>query len=197
MSNPWQYFKSLFKASEESSPSNPFLHELIIRSEAEKADYEKWKDQLVRQRLSSWLQDQYILFRLEPERIDESIDFLHAPSSKGFAIHFSKMGYALRESRHFLDFLKEQVRGIGYRNQISDTRTYQKGEWVETIERHYLKPKPDFNTPGKFKQVFGNIRIELKLRDEQPFLLTFSATTYNDSLFDPPKEFDELMAILL
>ncbi|MBR9921234.1 MAG: hypothetical protein GYB31_10380 [Bacteroidetes bacterium] len=197
MSNPWQFFKKLFQASEESSSSNPLIHEMIERTEEEKADYEQWKEKLVRRRMSSWLLDQYAVFKVNPDHIDEAIDFLDTPSSKGFAIHFYKTGYALRECRHFLDYLKERVRAIGYRSQISDTRSWQSEKYVETVERHYLKPKPDFSTPGKNKQAFGNIRMELKLRNDKPFQLTFSATTYKDHLYHPPEEFEGLMQHLI
>ena len=39
MSDLWQYFKKMFKASENSSPNEPFIHEVIERSQEEIANY--------------------------------------------------------------------------------------------------------------------------------------------------------------
>lgn len=197
MADIWDYFKNLFKKSEESSPSQPYLHEVIERSEAEKADYEFWKNTLVRRRLTDWLSDQYAIFRVLPQDVDEAMDFLDTPSSKGFVIHFYKTNYSRRDVTFLMDYLKEQVLALDYKSQVSDTRTFNRPNWVETIERHYLKPRPDFEQKGKFNQKFGNVTIEMQLRNDQPYHLKFQATTYNDHLFKDAHDFEDLMQAVL
>ncbi|MBK7871283.1 MAG: hypothetical protein IPJ74_11700 [Saprospiraceae bacterium] len=197
MADIWNYLKNLFNKSEESSPSQPYLHEMIERSEEEKSDYAHWKETLVRRRLTDWLNDQYAIFRVLPNDIDEAMDFLDTPSSKGFVIHFYKTNYSRRDVTHLLDYLREQVLGLDYRTQISDSRTFNRPNWVETIERHYLKPKPDFQHEGKFNQKYGNITIEMSLRNEQPHQLKFQATSYKDHLFKDAHDFEELMQEVL
>ncbi len=203
MDKLWPFFKSLFAKAKESSPSQPFLHELIERSEAELQDYEHWKNTLVRRRLTGLVLDQYAISRVLPRELDETVDFLDTPSSKGFAIHFFKTRYSRRDATFLLDYLKEKVRELGYRAQISDTRTYTRPNWVETVERHYLKPR--FQLPGemgappsgKARQRFGNITIELELHDGQAHNLRFRATSYRDHLYEEPEDFEALMKQLL
>lgn len=197
MTNIWDYLKGLFDKSAESSPTQPYLHELIERSTDEKADYAHWKNTLVRRRLTDWLSDQYAIFRVLPDDIDEAMDFLDTPSSKGFVIHFHKTRYSRRDVTHFSDYLKEQVLALDYRTQISDTRTFNRTHWVETIERHYLKPRPDFMSKEKFNQKYGNITIEVVLRNEQPHHFKFQATSYKDHLFQDAQAFEELMQTVL
>lgn len=197
MADIWDYFKNLFKKSEESSPTQPYLHEVIERSEAEKSDYEFWKTTLVRRRLIDWLSDQYAIFRVLPQDVDEAMDFLNTPSSKGFVIHFYKTNYSRRDVTFLMDYLKEQVLALDYKTQVSDTRTFNRPNWVETIERHYLKPRPDFEQKGKFNQKFGNVTIEMQLRNDQPYHLKFQATTYNDHLFKDAHDFEDLMQAVL
>lgn len=197
MQDPWSYFKSLFQQSETSSGSNPFIHELIDRTETEKKDYAFWKETLVARRLLDWLGDQYAVYRLEPQRVDEAINFLNTPSSKGFAIHFNQTQYSKRDVTHFFDWLKEKVKALDYRSQISDTRTYKKGDSMETTERHYLKPRADFTSKEKFNQGFGNITIELVFRDEEVHHLKLISTSYSDRLYKDAADFRELMQILL
>ena len=197
MDKLWSYFKNLFQQAEESSPSQPLIHEMIERSAEEWEDYQFWKETLVLRRLLNWLNEQYAIYRIRPDDIDEALDFLNTPSSKGFVVHFSQTGYSQRDVQHFFDFLKEQVLALKYRTQISDRRSYQRANWVETIERHYLKPglsiRSNQEEDGRFVQHFGNIMIELEHRNDRVHNLRFRATTYNDSLFKAPAEFGELM----
>lgn len=197
MDKLWSYFKNMFRQAEESSPSQPLIHEMISRSEEEKQDYERWKNTLVCRRLKDWLSDQYAIYQVLPHDIDEALDFLNTPASKGFVIHLHKTRYSLRDMRHFLDFLKEQVLAVGYRTQISDARTYQRPHWVESIERHYLKPRANKSADSTFSQAYGNIMIELELRNDQLHYLRFRATAYQDRLFEEAKDFKELMQVIL
>lgn len=193
MSDLWSYFKTLFQQSKVSTPSKPLVHELIIRTEAERADFLHWKETVVFKQLKSWISSQYVLFQQSPEAVDESIDFLDMPSSKGFAIYFHKTGYTTREAMHFLDFLKDQVLRMDYRVQISDLRSYERPGWVETVQRHYLKPRPAMDEKRQLRQRFGNITIELFQRDDRPHNLRFRATSYRDHLFQDAEPFHVLM----
>jgi len=197
MADLWDRLRNLFRSVEESSPSNPAVHELIRRSDDEQQDYSFWKDTLVRRRLQNWLSDQYALFLVTPDDVDDALDFLDTPSSKGFVVYFFKTQYSQRDVQHFFDYLKERVLDLGYRTQISDTRTFSRPKWVETVERHYLKPPSQGRTEGKFYQEFGNITIENHLRDEQVHYLKFRATIYKDHQFHEAKTFQQLMQEVL
>ena len=197
MENLWSYFKSLLQKAETSSPSQPLIHELLKRSAAEKEDYQYWKQTLVLRRLLDWLKDQFAVYQYDPNHIDEGLDFLSTPSTKGFVIHFNKTRYSQRDVNHFFDYLKEQVLLLGYRTQISDTRSYQRASWVESIDRHYLKPGPTFKIKapenGQFEQKYGNVMIELERRNDKVYNLRFRATSYKDRLFKEASDFKELM----
>ena len=198
MADLWTRFKTFFQEAETSSPTKPLVHELIERSDAEIDDYRQWRELHVRRQLTDWLDEQFQQYRTEKQSA-RSIDFLDTPSSKGFVIHFDDLRYSLRDARHFADYLKERVRSLNYRTQISDLRTYQNGPWVETIERHYLKPRPGQPVdPEKlFVQRYGNVMIENVLRDEKPYRLKFRATVYQDRLFEEAKSFEKLMGVLV
>ncbi len=193
MAEFWEYIMKLFKSSENSSPTQPAKHHLIIRTEEEKKDYEYWKKTLIRRRLQDWVNDQYAIFRIRPNDTDEALDFLNMTSSKGFVIHFHKTNYSQRDITHFFDFLKEKVLELDYRSQISDTRTYNRASWVETIQRHYLKPRPFVKKDGKLRQLFGNIMIVLELHNDQVYNLKFSATSYHDHQFLEADDFKDLI----
>jgi len=193
MNNIWNQIKGLFSQVEESSAIRPAIHEVIVRTKEEQEDYEYWKNTLVRRRLSDWLGHQYALYQTLPDDTDEAIDFLNTPSMKGFVIHFHQTQYSRRDALHFLDFLKEKVIHLPYRTQLSDVRTYSKPNWVESIQKHYLKPRTKFEEGVKINQQYGNISIDLLLRDDRPYHLRFSATSYSDHLYEEAKDFEELV----
>ncbi|NUQ26001.1 MAG: hypothetical protein HUU34_18790 [Saprospiraceae bacterium] len=204
MPSLWKKIQNLFRPDsvethhDASLHNIPAIHEIIERSEAEKNDYAQWRQTLVRRRLVDWLSQQYAISTVLPNDVDEGFDFLDTPSSKGFVIHFYKTNYSLRDTTYFFDYLKEQVLQLEYWPQISDTRTYNRPEWVETVERHYLKPKPDFSHQHPpVNQRFGNITIENILCNNQPYHLKFRVNSYNDHLFSQPEDFHELMQAIL
>lgn len=195
MSNFWDQIKNLFRSVEESSSQRPAIHEMLERSETELADYQQWHETLSKRRLLDWVRESHLNFMVEGESRDQAIDFLNTPSAKGFVLHIYKTRYRKREISHFFDYLKERVLALGYRISLSDTQTYNKKDWVEQVDRHYLKPPTDLRNPGrgKFDQGFGNISIELVYRNDQLQLLKFKATTYSDHMYQEAKEFSDLM----
>lgn len=197
MADIWNYFTRLLGRFEKSSPAEPMIHELINRSTEELADFDFWKTTIVKHRLLNWLADQYAIFQLNPEQIDEGIDFLDTPSSKGFAIHFYHTQYSRRDAQHLFDFLKTKILQLNYHTQISDMRSYNKSSWVETVERHYLKPRIAFDSSEKYTQQYGNVTIENVYRNDQPHQLRFRATVYADRQFQQPFAFKELFNELL
>jgi len=201
MDNLWNFFKNLLPKAERSSPSQPLIHEMIERTEEELEDYRQWKQTLVLRRLLDWVKDQFTIYKVAPEDTDEAIDFLDTPSSKGFVIHFNQTRYSRRDATHLFDYLKESVLNQNYRTQISDTRSYSRNKWVETVERHYLKPGLKIQTEpseaGKFEQKYGNVMIELELRDDKVHNLRFRATSYQDRQFHDASEFGELLQFIM
>jgi len=190
----WNQIKSIFTEAENSSPSVPTVHELIQRSDEELTAYEHWKTTAGPRRLLDWLSHQYGRHK-DGRGTDETIGFLNVQSSQGFAIYFREMNYTREEINHFSHYLKERVLTLDYRSDISDRRIFPRNHWIETQERHYLKPNILYNDV-LMDQVFGNIMIEFELRDELPHNLRLRATVYNDSLFEAKGSFGGLIMAL-
>lgn len=189
----WNKVLDLFKESEQSSSTEPVLHELIERSPEEGVFYEKWVGSMSRRWLLDWVLAEYKIYCNNPGDQTSSIDFLNTPSCKGFVIHFKDMNYKTGNVIHFFDYLKAQVKSTGYKSYMSDVRVYNRAHWVETVQRHYLKPPPSFMTDQLYVQRYGNITIELKLRDEELIHLRFNATRYNDRQYQSAEPFKQLM----
>lgn len=190
----WNQIKNIFQQAEKSSVSAPTIHELIERDTEETAAYEHWKTTAGPRRLFDWLNNQYDRHR-DGLGTDETIGFLDISSSKGFVIYFGQMNYTREEITHFFHYLKERVLTLNYRSDISDRRIFPRRDWVETRERHYLKPKVNYDDE-KMDQAYGNIMIEFELRNDVPHNLRLRATTYNDSMYEAKGSFGGLMMVL-
>lgn len=198
----WQYMKDLFKAEQESSPVKPYIQEPLEREEEEVESYDLWKRTLAKRRLLDWLNMQYASFVMNGEaEIDRTIDFLNTPSAKGFVMHFDEQLHNRSDFIHLFDYLQERVLDMNYKKYMSDTRTYNKtrndNTWVETIQRHYLKPRFKVLDDNTFDQRFGNIKIELLFRNDKIRNLQFSATRYSDRNYAEGNTFNDLMRELL
>lgn len=198
----WKYVQDLFKAEQESSPVKPFIQEPLVRSELELEDYNLWKRTLAKRRVLDWLNVQYASFVMNGKmELDKTIDFLNTPSVKGFVIYFDEQLHNKKDIIHLFDYLQECVLEMNYKKYMSDTRTYTQTRnnktWVETIERHYLKPRFKKRDNDTFDQQFGNIKIELLFRDEVIRNLQFSATKYNDRNFSKGDTFHNLIREVL
>lgn len=188
----WSQIKSAFAAAEQSSPNRPVVHELLVPTVAEQVAFDQWKRTESGARLLEWLSEQYRL-NLAKRRGDGSVAFLDTPSSKGFIIYFHQLKYRKEEIRHFFYLLKERIQALGYRADLSDRRIYNRKNWVEGVERHYLKPRHKFEPGQLINQRFGNIAISLELRDDQIHHLRLRATIYQDRLYEPGRDFADLM----
>lgn len=187
----WDQIKNIFQSAETGTPADPTIHEMIERTEEDRVAYEHWKTTAGPRRLLDWLANQYARHR-DNLSTDETIGFLDTASSKGFVIYFGQMNYHREEIRHFFHYLQERILTLDYRNNISDRRIFPRQDWVETQERHYLKPRVDFNAK-KMDQSFGNITIEFELRNDVPHNLRLRATVYHDAMFEAGGSFGGLM----
>lgn len=190
----WDQIKDIFRAAESSSPTSPTIHELIERSEEDVAAYERWKNTSGPKRLLDWLTNQYRR-HLDELSTDDTLGFLTTPSSKGFVVYFREMNYTREEITHFFHYLRERVLTLDYRPDISDRRIFPRRDWVETQERHYLKPRVDFSDV-KMNQAFGNVMIEFELRNDVPHNLRLRATVYSDAMYETGGSFGGLLEVL-
>lgn len=205
----WSRVRALFGEAEQSDRNNPIVHSTLARHRDSADEFAAWKRTVVALRLRDWLADQYAAFLTDPTRVDRGIDFLDTPSSKGFVIHFGDTQYTLREAEFFQLYLRERVMQHEYRTQVADSKTYAYSGGSERTDRYYLKPRPDWSAPegheggmntytkGQFNQQFGNILIELVVRNEKPWRLKFSATIYHDRVYQKAQAFGALMDLVL
>ena len=197
MAGFWGQIKKLMLQSERSSPLNPAIHEIITFTIEEIKDFDRWTTTIVLRNFLDWLNHEYGEYLVQ-RSYSKTLTFLNSPPSFGFMIHFSEMGYSKRDAVFIAHFLKERIELLPYKVQLSDRRIYSKNvSTVETTERHYLKPKKTIIPGEKIDQYYGNITIELQIRNDLPHQLSLRATSYPDRIYKSSLPFEQLMEKIL
>lgn len=187
----WQRIKTIFQEADESSLSNPILHDVLKRSSEYKDGFYDWKEKQEDAFFYSWLANIHRKY-VEHDQDEKLISFLNTPSKKGFVLHLQH-NYLFDDPQYLMDSIKERVLNLGYRVYLSDQKSYNSTNSIETLQRHYLKPPLNFQPNKKLSQLFGNIAIQLVLKNDIPRYLKFSATTYQDRMFDDADTFNNLI----
>lgn len=183
----------------------PLITEEIKRSEAYKNAYFRWLNEGKYRWLLQKINCGYEL-KKKDEIDDLQIHILHSTGANGFAVSYSLL-MEDKDLQFLLDYLKERVLQLGYKSYSSERRIFDRKEYVETIEKHYLKPITSKVIPENahyhpnnkeiYDQIYGNIIIEYISIDDKPSFLRMMRHYYSDFLYMPARPFDDLVNHLL
>ena len=191
-------FDKLFQSVSVQSPSNLkaggrqiLKQELIQRPDRFRVAYQEWT---MGPKCSEIRQDFYQQYKLKKNHSDQSslVSLYEAPMANG--VHFGyDQKYAPLDFEFLFDFIKEKTVGLKYLPYVSDRIIYERPNFLETVQKHYLKPNYGQNTGAKAHQLYGNILVEHILVDDQPNSLKILATTYSDSKYYDPLPFEQYL----
>ncbi|MEZ4887202.1 MAG: hypothetical protein R3E32_20895 [Chitinophagales bacterium] len=188
----FNFIQQLFKKQETSNV--PFVQEIIVRSDEEQAAYQYWKLEDQKDHLLDFLATQM-------KSSDQSILLkLNSPKSQGFILKYKTVEdhTSFEAFRHLFDYLKEQTLQLNYVKYMSDVKNFVRKTHVETIERHYLKPRFSFDEQtGLADQQYGNVLIEHLLHNEKSIQIKFVCNVYNDRKWTKVLSFEDLMKKIL
>lgn len=205
----WEQIKSIFQQVDSSSKAQPIEHEVLNRHREQSVRFDLWKESLSAKRINNWLSDAYSRWMLNDKQDDNGFDFLDTPSSKGFAINWAESPFSLEDAEMYQLLLRERVLSKDYRTQVADTRSWIQDGALQRIDRYYLKPRfktserfdddhrLDAHTADQLDQQFGNVLIELNVRQHVPRQLRFSANVYHDRIYQRAEHFAALMQVIL
>jgi hypothetical protein len=179
-------------------PGTADVHEVMKRSEAEQREYEAWKEGEEREQLIREIAQAYY-YKKTNIISDIEVHLLNTPYANGFAISYHQ-DISPRSFRHLSDYFRDQVLEMGYRLVNSDRRIIDRGDYVETIEKFYLKPPLSAADLSKeviqVNQLFGNIAIEHVLIDNRPSYLKVLASIYSDRQYQEAQSYDDFITAL-
>jgi len=182
----------------------PLVEEEIKRHESYRQGYFKWVNEGKYRWLTQKIYQNYTL-KKKNEAADLQVHLLKSSGASGFAVTYSLL-MDEKELQYLFDYLRDRVLNLNYKLYTSDRRIFDRKEYVETIEKHYLKPpiakiaaQGDEHPANKetIDQRYGNILIEYISINEKPSFLRFMTHYYSDFLYSPAQPFDDLVDYLL
>jgi len=186
-------FNQLFPKNERNHPKNPVISESLKRSEKDQQLYFKWVNEKSYAQFFERIKEAYYKKRVNiADKLQ--VHILQMPYANGFAVTFLPTFISQKEFQHAFDLLKDKTLNLGYQLNTSNRRIFDKGEYIQTIEKYYLKPIIDIKQANElFDQKYGNIIIELYFTDNQPSYLKYVANIYSDRLYTVALKFDDLV----
>lgn len=186
------FFDRIYKSLFDEKKDEISIREPLKRSDSYLKKYDNWiKNEQFKERINT-ISDHY---KLKLKDIDQTpgIHILATDYSNGFSI--SVEDFSLEEMQFLMDYLADKVVASGYRKPQSDVTLKSSGDHAVITEKHYLKPRWDYEAP--IDQKFGNILLETQTINDKPKRLKLMANIYSDRNYTKALPFDLLMEVLL
>jgi hypothetical protein len=184
--------EKLFGESANRSSHRPLVSEPLLRTQPDKKGYLDW----LQHGFGKGMQDDVYTSYLQKCRGEEgayAVHLLQMPYANGFALTYTEDMNA-KAFVYFFDWLKDRILAQGsYKLINADRQFYDKGAYVETKEKYYLKPHVSSEDVAPFNQYYGNILIEQIYIDSKPSYLKLVANIYSDRMYTKAIDFQSLM----
>ncbi len=196
-------FKKLFP---KRNKTIPLIKENLKRSEKDELEFQIWSSSNDANYWFARIYESYHLKRQGLPSEDIDVHLFSSAASNGLAITYTN-AMSSKQFRFLFDKLKESILELPYPYKLytSDRAHYERNNYVETIEKHYLKPvygtnkevQNELKTDGQLPQFYGNILIEYIQIDGEPSFIRLLANIYSDRLFLDAFPFEELIEKVL
>ncbi len=194
------YFDKLFGKlfPDKDSDKARAIHEVLKRSPQVQKEFDDWKDSGEREELIKELAMAYY-YKKTNIRSEIDIHLFNTAYANGFALSYHER-IGSKNFQHLADYFRDKVIKMGYRLVNADRRILDRGNYVESIEKYYLKPPLSAEDLAQHSvqnnQMFGNISIEHVLIDNQPSYLKVLASIYSDRQFLEAESYDDFVTAL-
>ena len=128
--------------------------------------------------------------------LDEKFHYLHSSGMEGFAIDLKNRGDSFQYWRMVQRALLERLQIIRYVKQYAGIESSKQEDELSANYKYYLKPSYKLNKSLPMNQLYGNISLELILKNDVPFRFKFLSNTYSDRNYKEPMPFEDLIKYL-
>jgi len=173
----------------------PLLHETLQRSTKEQGQAKQWQGTMSARQLVQSIYQSYHYKKTGIKGTPE-VHLFNSAYANGFAVTYAPE-VGPKVFAWLLDYLKDEVLALGYRQANADRKVEDKGPYMQETQRYYLKPPVPINPETKIDQLYGNITLEYISIDDKPSYIKVMANIYSDRLFNNALPFEEFVERLL
>ncbi|HQU76865.1 MAG: hypothetical protein H6548_05240 [Chitinophagales bacterium] len=172
-------------------PAIPYHQEILVRDDFWQKQQEEWMAAGGFEQFLCLIKEAF----LDGTLTEDHFRSLTGAMSDGWMIKWHAHRFSDDTLSRCADALRDVILPLGYTLYMSDLREFLRGDYVETIERHYLKPALVIKE-GLADQLYGNILIEHRLIDRASYDLRMVVQYYHDQNFAYPQPFVKLLNTL-
>lgn len=188
---------SWWKRKEIEGYPGPLIHEPLQWNEESAKAYGAWNDSLEKKRILNQLLDAFLVYSRRGETLDDAIDYMDTPMHRGFVLYLDKLGYPFETYRFLLELFKDRIKEDGYVVNLKDVMTREETGGLTTVYRYYLKPSIRDITEGIRSQRYGNVKLELHVRNDIPMHFKCLSTIYQDRSYMEASSLREFLNVIL
>jgi hypothetical protein len=137
----------------------------------------------------------YIDF-LSSNKGTQKFNFIKQNGINGFALELSKFSYNSSDWRNFQFYCKEKLLEAKYIAHVKEVSSKSDVGNLYITYKYYLKPSIRLMTEIPSVQLFGNISLDLIIKNEQPFRFLLKANYYSDRNYQKEQAFQEIFSLL-
>lgn len=172
------------------------VHEVLNRSERDQRLYEQWRASSEKKDLLRELAQAYY-YKKTNILSEMEVHLFNTAYANGFAVTYHpKIG--AKTFQYLFELFKDKVLEMQYRQVNADRRILDREDYVEIIEKYYLKPAWHHQEGAgeMIDQQYGNIVLEQILINNKPSYIRLLVNIYSDSLYKKASSYDEFMSRL-
>jgi len=123
-------------------------------------------------------------------------NFIKQNGINGFALELTKCDPKASDWRNFQFYCKERLLKANYIAHKQEVSSKSDVGNLYTTYKYYFKPSIKLMTEIPSTQLFGNISLDLIIRNEQPFRFLLKANYYSDRNYKKEQAFTEIFTLL-
>ena len=191
-----QLLQSILPNSESSEKGQKevLVKEQIKRNQIFLNEYQSWIAEEMHHGLLAYLQENYST-RKNDKNANVNFYTLDKTNAKGFYFR-AEIPWNTKDYQFLIHYFTLKLIDLEYLINNSSKEAIEDNGVLTIEEFFYLKPRLKFKRQLPFIQLFGNIIVEHKVKNEQTDLVKVIVNTYTDRSFKKAYDFEDFMALI-
>lgn len=186
--------KKQFRSKEKKSPKVPLLREALEDIKISYEDINFWYIKEAAS-LGEEILKNYHSF-LSKEKYASHFNFYKENGINALSLDIAPGKLSFDQCRKLMSYIVLSLKEEKYIIQLNDVSTDTQADNINCTYRYYLKPSHKLMTSLPADQLYGNITVELKLKNDLPYRFLLKSNYYSDQNYKDPRSYKSLLNYL-
>jgi len=186
--------KKQFRSKEKNAPKIPLIREAL---EDHKIPYEAIQSWFLKEakKTGKDIHDNYLNY-IAKQSYAKYFTFYKENGITALSLDIAPAQLSFDQCRKLMTYIALHLKEKKYVIQLNEVSTDTKADTINCTYRYYLKPSHKLMVELPAEQLYGNVTIELKLKNDHPHRLLLRANYYSDHNYKEHESFESMLAYL-